>query len=75
MHKLLFSSLLNDISGIDSFGIMWFDYPVMKRLLPIGSLAPDFTLIDDSGNVVTLREFRGKSPVLLVFYVMNATPG
>ena len=54
---------------------MWFDYLKMKRLLPIGSLAPNFALADNSGSEVTLREFRGKSSVLLVFYVMDATPG
>lgn len=33
-----------------------------------GDAAPDFTLVDHRGNKVTLSDFKGKSPVLLVFY-------
>jgi cytochrome oxidase Cu insertion factor (SCO1/SenC/PrrC family) len=33
-----------------------------------GEVAPDFTLEDQNRNKVTLSEFRGKSPVVLVFY-------
>lgn len=34
----------------------------------IGALAPDFVLEDTSGNKITLSDFRGKKPVLLVFW-------
>ena len=34
----------------------------------IGELAPDFTLQDQNNQHVTLSEFRGHRPVLLVFY-------
>jgi len=34
----------------------------------IGELAPDFTLVDHHGAKVTLSDFKGKSPVVLVFY-------
>jgi len=34
----------------------------------VGELAPDFTLEDQNGNKVTLSDYRGKSPVVLVFY-------
>jgi len=48
---------------------------VMKRQLALntlapkaGDLAPDFTLSDISGNgSVTLSDFRGKKPVVLMF--------
>lgn len=34
----------------------------------IGSIAPDFVSKDVDGNVVSLRDFRGKKPVLLIFW-------
>ncbi len=34
----------------------------------VGEPAPDFTLLDASGKPVTLAEYRGKKPVVLVFY-------
>ena len=42
--------------------------------LPVGTPAPDFSLPDDSGGVVTLSALRG-STVVLVFYPGDATPG
>jgi peroxiredoxin len=36
--------------------------------LPIGSVAPDFTLRDQFGQDVTLSSFRGQKAVALVFY-------
>jgi len=34
----------------------------------VGSVAPDFTLPNQDGEMVTLSSFRGKKAVLLVFY-------
>lgn len=34
----------------------------------IGSVAPDFTLQDPSGQAVTLSSFRGRRNVVLIFY-------
>jgi thioredoxin-dependent peroxiredoxin len=39
-----------------------------------GELAPDFTLLSDTGESVTLSEFRGK-PVVLYFYPKDNTSG
>ena len=39
-----------------------------------GTVAPDFTLPDQDGNPVTLRELRGKT-VVLYFYPRADTPG
>ena len=39
-----------------------------------GSLAPNFTLLADDGNEVSLTDFRGKK-VLLYFYPRDNTPG
>lgn len=41
--------------------------------LPVGSRAPDWTLPDQDGNVVSLASFRGKN-VVLVFYPRDETP-
>jgi len=39
-----------------------------------GTIAPDFSLPDETGTVRTLSEFRGK-PVILYFYPKDDTPG
>jgi thioredoxin-dependent peroxiredoxin len=39
-----------------------------------GELAPDFTLLSDSGDEVTLSSLRGR-PVVLYFYPKDDTPG
>lgn len=43
-------------------------------MLEEGKLAPDFTLVDQAGNVVTLSKLKG-SPVVLYFYPKDDTPG
>jgi len=45
----------------------------MTKLEP-GSIAPDFTLEDQDGHPVTLRDLRGQS-VILFFYPAAMTPG
>ena len=42
--------------------------------LMVGAEAPDFTLPDDEGHLVSLSSLRGKN-VLLVFYPGDNTPG
>lgn len=39
--------------------------------LIIGDTAPDFTLTNQFGEEVTLSDFRGKKPVVLVFYPLS----
>ena len=46
-----------------------------SRLLNVGEKAPSFSLPDQSQNVTTLDEFRGKKNVVLVFYPRDNTPG
>lgn len=43
-------------------------------MLSPGSVAPDFSLPDEQGNVVTLSSFRGGQPVVLIFYPGDQTP-
>lgn len=42
--------------------------------LKVGDTAPDFTLLDDNNNKVTLSKLRGKK-VILYFYPKDNTPG
>lgn len=39
----------------------------------IGDLAPDFTLANQNGEMVTLSDYRGKKNVVIVFYPMSFT--
>jgi peroxiredoxin Q/BCP len=41
----------------------------------IGNMAPAFTLQDQDGNKVSLKDFKGKSNVALYFYPKAMTPG
>lgn len=41
----------------------------------IGNLAPAFTLQDQEGNKVSLKQFRDKKNVVLYFYPKASTPG
>ncbi len=41
----------------------------------IGNMAPALSLPDENGNKVTLKDYRGKSNVVLYFYPRAMTPG
>ena len=43
-------------------------------MLETGTKAPEFTLSDQRGNIVSLSDFRG-SKVILYFYPKDNTPG
>lgn len=43
-------------------------------MLEVGTKAPDFTLLDQDGNKVSLSDFRGQK-VALYFYPKDSTPG
>ena len=40
----------------------------------IGDQAPDFSLVDVSGNQIRLSDFKGRKNVVLVFYARHAWP-
>jgi peroxiredoxin Q/BCP len=44
-------------------------------MLQIGQDAPDFALQDENGRDVRLKDFRGTSAVVLMFYPADETPG
>jgi hypothetical protein len=51
----------------------WFNFvlarvPVPRPAFAVGQPAPDFTLPDAAGRPVRLADYRGKKPVVLVFY-------
>ncbi|HIK28302.1 MAG: peroxiredoxin [Oscillatoriaceae bacterium SKW80] len=41
----------------------------------VGDIAPDFTLPSQTGEPVSLKDFRGKKSVVLYFYPKDDTPG
>jgi thioredoxin-dependent peroxiredoxin len=41
---------------------------------PVGSAAPEFTLLSQDGSKVSLKDYRGKW-VVLYFYPKDQTPG
>ena len=43
-------------------------------MLEVGMKAPDFTLSDKDGNLVSLSDFKGQK-VVLYFYPRDNTPG
>lgn len=43
-------------------------------MLKAGDKAPDFSVADENGNIVTLRDFKGKK-IVLYFYPKDMTPG
>jgi peroxiredoxin Q/BCP len=46
-----------------------------KGKVEVGSVAPDFTLPSQSGEMVRLGDFVGNKPVVLYFYPKDDTPG
>jgi cytochrome oxidase Cu insertion factor (SCO1/SenC/PrrC family) len=60
-------------AGLLLVGGAWFDFvaarvPVAPSVLRVGERPPDFRLTDASGRTVTLSDYRGQKPVVLVFY-------
>lgn len=43
--------------------------------LKIGNLAPNFSLLNQKGEKVELKQFRGKNNVVVYFYPKASTPG
>src|SRR5213078_2760807 len=48
---------------------------VTTRKVSIGDVAPDFTLPDQTGTPVRLRDLVGRKSVVLYFYPKDQTPG
>ncbi len=41
----------------------------------VGNPAPDFCLPSSQGEKVCLKDFKGKDNVVLLFYILDFTPG
>ena len=48
--------------------------PSVMLAVEVGEQAPDFTLPSTTGEPISLRQFRGKTHVLLEFYVRDHGP-
>lgn len=46
----------------------------MSDRLKIGDIAPEFTLPATTGEKISLKDFKGKKNVVLVFYPLDWTP-
>jgi len=46
----------------------------MAKIVDAGDKAPDFSLMDQAGTAVRLKDFKGQ-PVVLYFYPKDDTPG
>jgi hypothetical protein len=54
--------------GGATFNFVLARIPEAHTTLRLGERPPDFTLTDADGRAVSLAEYRGKKPVVLVFY-------
>ena len=50
-------------------------FQLTKSKVEVGSIAPDFILPSQSGQMVSLTDFVGEKPVVLFFYPKDDTPG
>lgn len=61
------------LSGLLLVAGAWFNFvaarvPLAPTALRVGERPPDFTLLDAAGRPVSLADYRGKKPVVLIFY-------
>jgi cytochrome oxidase Cu insertion factor (SCO1/SenC/PrrC family) len=49
--------------------------PAPEPKIKVGDMAPDFTMKDQNRHDVKLSDFRGKSNVVLAFYIFAFTGG
>lgn len=47
----------------------------MSNVPKIGNMAPAFTMLDQNGEKVSLKDYKGKKNVVLYFYPKAMTPG
>ena len=67
------ASIVLGLTGLLLLAGAWFNFvvaqvPVTPTPLRVGERPPEFTLPDATGRPVSLADYRGKKPVVLVFY-------
>jgi len=66
VSALVVSVLVLGLGGVFNFVLM--RVPSMPSAFVVGQPAPEFTLPDATGHAVSLADYRGRKPVVLVFY-------
>lgn len=66
VSALVVSVVLLGLAGVFNFVVM--RVPTTASAFVVGQPAPDFTLPDAGGQPVRLADYRGRHPVVLVFY-------
>ncbi len=66
MHRVMFSDMLNGIVRT-----AWKDWNMAS--IQVGDCAPDFTAQSQTGQTVSLTDYRGTSGVVLFFYPKDGT--
>ena len=56
------------VLGGAAFNFVLARIPAVQTTLRVGERAPEFTLQDATGRRVALADYRGKKPVVIVFY-------
>ena len=56
------------VLGGAAFNFVLARIPAVQTTLRVGERAPEFTLPDATGRPVALADYRGKKPVVIVFY-------
>ena len=56
------------LGGAGYFNFVLAHVPAMRPAFVVGQPAPDFTLPDAAGRPVRLADYRGRKPVVVVFY-------
>jgi cytochrome oxidase Cu insertion factor (SCO1/SenC/PrrC family) len=67
MSALVVSVLLFALGGVFNFVLTRVPTTTLSAFV-VGRPAPDFTLPDSAGRPVSLADYRGRKPVVLVFY-------
>ncbi len=58
-----------------AFFVLWLGVVGLAGAGEEGEAAPDFCLPSSEGKEVCLKDFRGKKNVVLLFYILDFTPG
>ena len=69
-HRISVDRTMASHSGDEPMGLRR-----IKDRVKVGSVAPDFTLPSQAGEMVSLEDFFGRKPVVLFFYPKDDSPG